>query len=168
MTSERMKARCDRTSGSAGALLRALRARFGPATPLQAGRVALAAAALGVLALSVALHGVRLAAAPGWDPQEGYNLDIAWNLLHGRLRLFALTSAFGQHPPLFYLALAALIRLFGYSIVTLRALVAVYALLTCAVLMDLGRRALGAGPALWAGLVFAVGPTFLANTRWGY
>ncbi|HEV2238034.1 MAG TPA: glycosyltransferase family 39 protein [Ktedonobacterales bacterium] len=133
-----------------------------------AGRIGLALAALGVLALNVALHTIRLAAAPGWDPQEGYNLDIAWNLLHGRLRLFALTSAFGQHPPLFYLLLAALIHLFGYSIVTLRALVALYALLTCAVLLDLGRRAVGVGPALWAGVVFTVAPTFLANTRWGY
>jgi 4-amino-4-deoxy-L-arabinose transferase-like glycosyltransferase len=141
-----------------------LRARW----RLQPRQVALGAAALGVLALAAALHTARLAAAPGWDPQEGYNLDIAWNLLHGRLRLFALSSAFGQHPPLFYLLLAALIHLFGYGVATLRALVAVYALLTCAALMDLGRRTLGVGPALWAGLVFAVSPTFLANTRWGY
>jgi hypothetical protein len=137
-------------------------------SPERARRLALGVAALGVLALCAVLHTARLAAAPGWDPQEGYNLDIAWNLLHGRLRLFALTSAFGQHPPLFYALLAVLIHLFGYSIVTLRALVAVYALLTCAVMLDLGRRALGVGPALWAGLVFAVSPTFLANTRWGY
>jgi 4-amino-4-deoxy-L-arabinose transferase-like glycosyltransferase len=165
MMSERVIAERDQAGG---AWLRALRGRFWPAPPLRAGQVALAVAALGVLALNVALHTVRLAAAPGWDPQEGYNLDIAWNLLHGRLRLFALSSAFGQHPPLFYLLLAALIHLFGYSMVTLRALVAIYALLTCVALMDLGRRALGVGPALWAGLVFAAAPTFLANTRWGY
>jgi 4-amino-4-deoxy-L-arabinose transferase-like glycosyltransferase len=152
----------------AGEWRRALGGRFGPAGPWHAARLGLALAALGVFALNVALRTTRLAAAPGWDPQEGYNLDIAWNLLHGRLRLFALTSAFGQHPPLFSLLLAALIHLFGYSIVTLRALVAVEALLTCAALMDLGRRALGAGTALWAGLVFAAAPTFLANTRWGY
>jgi hypothetical protein len=163
MTSERSLA--ERTGS---AWLGALRARWWPASPGRARRVALGAAAVGVLALCATLHIARLAAAPGWDPQEGYNLDIAWNLLHGRLRLFALWSAFGQHPPLFFALLAALIHLFGYGIVTLRALVAVYALLTCAVMMDLGRRALGAGPALWAGLVFAVAPTFLGNTRWGY
>ncbi|HST87453.1 MAG TPA: glycosyltransferase family 39 protein [Ktedonobacterales bacterium] len=128
----------------------------------------LLAAGGAVLALCVFFHVYRLGATPGWDPQEGYNLDIAWNLLHGRLRLFALTSAFAQHPPLFYLQLALAIRVFGYSIVAVRALAALYAILTCAVLLLAGRRMLGAGPALWAALVFTVAPITLANTRWGY
>lgn len=128
----------------------------------------LLAAGGAVLTLCVFFHLYRLAATPGWDPQEGYNLDIAWNLLHGRLRLFALTSAFAQHPPLFYLQLALAIRVFGYGIVAVRALAALYAILTCAALLLAGRRMLGAGPALWAALVFTVAPITLANTRWGY
>ena len=131
-------------------------------------RWALLLAAIGVLALVVALHTIRLEAAPGWDPQEGYNLDLAWNLLHGRLRLFALTQAFAQHPPLFYAQLALSIRVFGYSIVAVRALAALYAVLTCAALLAFGWRMLGPGPALWAGVVFTAAPLFLANTRWGY
>ena len=78
----------------------------------QGAQVALAAA---LVALCVWFHVCRLAQTPGWDPQEGYNLDLAWNLLHGRLRLFALTQDFAQHPPLFYLQLALGIRLFGYN-----------------------------------------------------
>ena len=128
----------------------------------------LLAAGGAVLALCVFFHLYRLAATPGWDPQEGYNLDIAWNLLHGRLRLFALTSAFAQHPPLFYLQLALAIRVFGYGIVAVRALAALYAILTCAALLLAGRRMLGAGSALWAALIFTVAPITLANTRWGY
>jgi 4-amino-4-deoxy-L-arabinose transferase-like glycosyltransferase len=133
-----------------------------------AQRVGTLLAGAGVLALAASFHLYRLAQTPGWDPQEGYNLDLAWNLLHGRLRLFGLTSAFAQHPPLFYLQLALLIHLFGYSVATLRALVAVYALLTCGALLTFGRRLLGTGPALWSGLVFTGAPLFLANTRWGY
>lgn len=136
--------------------------------PWDSRRTGLAAAALIVLALTLFLHTYRLAWAPGWDPQEGYNLDLAWNLLHGRLRLFGLTSAFGQHPPLFYLQLALLIHLFGYHIATVRALAAMYAVLTCGAIMGLGRRLIGAGPSLWAGLIVTVAPLFLANTRWGY
>ena len=64
--------------------------------------------------------------------------------------------------------LALAIRVFGYSIVAVRALAALYAILTCAVLLLAGRRMLGAGPALWAALVFTVAPITLANTRWGY
>ena len=83
-----------------------------------------AVVALGVLlvALCMWFHLYRLAQMPGWDPQEGYNLDLAWNLLHGRLRLFALTQDFAQHPPLFYLQLALSIRIFGYSMLAVRAL----------------------------------------------
>lgn len=136
--------------------------------PWEARRSGLVAAALGVLALALFLHTYRLAWAPGWDPQEGYNLDLAWNLLHGRLRLFGLTSAFAQHPPLFYLQLALLIHVFGYHIETVRALATLYALLTCGAIMGFGRRLIGAGASLWAGLLFTVVPLFLANTRWGY
>lgn len=127
-----------------------------------------ACVALAILALCVFFHTYRLSLSPGWDPQEGYNLDIAWNLAHGRLRMFALTSAFAQHPPLFYLQLVLSIRIFGYSIIAVRALAAVYAVLTCATILTIGRRIIGWGPALWAGFVFTVAPIALANTRWGY
>lgn len=133
-----------------------------------ARQVALPVAALAILALCLFFHIFRLSQSPGWDPQEGYNLDIAWNVLHGRLRLFALSSAFAQHPPLFYLQLALSIRVFGYDITAVRALAASYAVLTCAAVLLVGRRLLGWGPALWAGCVFTVAPIALANTRWGY
>jgi hypothetical protein len=131
-------------------------------------RLAGLVATLGILALNIYLHSYRLAATPGWDAQEGYNLDLAWNLAHGHLRLFALRSAFAQHPPLFYFQLALAIRLAGYGVFALRALTGLYAVLTCAALLGLARRLVGAGPALWTGLVFTVAPVMLANTRWGY
>jgi 4-amino-4-deoxy-L-arabinose transferase-like glycosyltransferase len=126
--------------------------------------------ALGValVALCVWFHVFRLAQTPGWDPQEGYNLDLAWNLMHGRLRLFALTQDFAQHPPLFYLQLALSIRIFGYGIVAVRALAGLYAALTCVALLLAGGRLLGAGAALWGAAAYTVAPVVLANTRWGY
>jgi 4-amino-4-deoxy-L-arabinose transferase-like glycosyltransferase len=133
------------------------------------GRLA-AQVGLGValVALCAALHLWRMAQTPGWDPQEGYNLDLAWNLLHGRLRLFALTQDFAQHPPLYYLQLALAIRVFGYGITAARALAALYATLSCAALLLVGRRILGMEAALWAAAVYTVAPVMLANTRWGY
>ncbi|MGZ6307650.1 MAG: ArnT family glycosyltransferase [Ktedonobacterales bacterium] len=131
-------------------------------------QVGLVGAALAVLALQVCFHFYRLGETPGWDPQEGYNLDIAWNLAHGRLRLFALTSAFAQHPPLFYLQLVVAMRVMGYSIVAVRAVAAIYSVLTCGALLLVGRRMVGIGAALWGALAFTVAPIILANTRWGY
>ena len=146
----------------------AARQQTAAAAMLSGRRVALVALAVALLALCAWFHLWRLAQTPGWDPQEGYNLDLAWNLLHGRLRLFALTQDFAQHPPLFYLQLALFIRLFGYSIVAVRALVGVYALLTCGAILLIGWRLLGAGAALWAAAVYVVAPVMLSNTRWGY
>ncbi|HEX6819047.1 MAG TPA: glycosyltransferase family 39 protein [Ktedonobacterales bacterium] len=143
-------------------------ARQDAGDPERSRRLSLVLAACGVVALAVLLHVTRLGTTPGWDAQEGYNLDIAWNLLHGQLRLFSLSSAFAQHPPLFYLQLALSIRVFGYGIVAVRALAALYAVLTCVALLGLGRRLLGAGPALWAAAIYAGAPIMLANTRWGY
>src|SRR5262249_12152552 len=131
-------------------------------------RALLLGAAASILLLSVVLHTIHLSQTPGWDGDEGYNLDIAWNLLHGRLRMFAVTSAFVQHPPLFYLILGLAIRLFGYSMLTLRLLAVFYSLLTTLALLTLGRRMFGPGPALWGALAFTIAPLALDNTRWGY
>lgn len=155
-------------SATAGGVAWARRSRVAGLARADARRLGLALLAVGVLALALAFHVTRLTQSPGWDPQEGYTLDLAWNLLHGRLRLFALTQDFAQHPPLFSLQLALVIRVFGYGMGAIRGLVAVYAVLTCAAVLGCGRRLVGTGPALWAGLAFTAAPIFLANTRWGY
>jgi len=126
------------------------------------------ALAFAIVALCAFFHFWRLDATPGWDPQEGYNLDGAWNLLHGHPRIFALPTTLAQHPPLFYLQLALAIRVFGYGIVAIRVLAGIYALLTCVAIVFVGQRILGWGPALWAAAVFTVAPLMLDNTRWGY
>jgi 4-amino-4-deoxy-L-arabinose transferase-like glycosyltransferase len=154
------------SAAALGASLLAARRRL--LAPAQARRLALVGVALAILALCAFLHLYRLAETPGWDPQEGYNLDIAGNLAQGQLHLFALRSAFAQHPPLFYAQLVVCIHIFGYGIAAVRALAALYALLTCAALLAVGRRILGAGPALWAALAYTGAPIILANTRWGY
>src|SRR6185437_10935117 len=69
---------------------------------------------------------------------------------------------------LFYLQLALSIRLFGYNLLAVRALAALYALLTCGAILLFGSRLLGAGAALWGAAVYIVAPVMLANTRWGY
>jgi hypothetical protein len=80
----------------------------------------IAAAGLALLALLWRLP--RLGVTPGWDGDEGYNLDIAWHLLHGRAQMFALDHAFVQHPILGYALLAPLLALFGPELWVGRAL----------------------------------------------
>ena len=131
-------------------------------------RVGVAVVFTAMLAVSVWFHLYRLAGVPGWDPEEGYNLDIAWNLAHGRLRLFALSTAFAEHPPLFYLQLGVFFHLFGYTMTAIRLLTGFYAVLTVIALFFVGRRLVGTGAAFWAMAAYTVAPVMLANTRWGY
>ena len=97
------------------------------------GRTDLAVAA-GLTLLALLWRLPRLGVTPGWDGDEGYNLDIAWHLLHGRAQVFALDYAFVQHPVLGYAVLAPLLGLFGPELWVGRALSAVAGALTCGVL----------------------------------
>jgi len=81
-----------------------------------------ATAVAGPLILAVALRLINLGTNPGWDGDEGYNYNIALNLAHGHRQMFALSFAFVQHPPLFFLLAAGLFHLLGASMFTLRVL----------------------------------------------
>ena len=59
-------------------------------------------ALLAIVTLAAALRLPHLASNPGWDGDEGYNYNIAFNLAHGHHQMFALDFAFVQHPPLFF------------------------------------------------------------------
>lgn len=119
------------------------------------------AVAAGVTLFALVLRAVRLEQTPGWDGDEGYNLDIAWQLLNGQPRAFALSQFFVQHPPLFYVALAPLLALTGPEIWTARALAAIASAATCGMLYlalapEAGRRAAVIGALALAALTFSV------------
>src|ERR671930_457545 len=80
--------------------------------------------ALAMVALAALFRLPRLPATPGWDGDEGYNVEIAWQLLHGRAQAFALSHAFVQHPVLFYGVAAPLLAAFGRDLWVVRAVAA--------------------------------------------
>src|SRR2546423_8457948 len=94
---------------------------------------------LAIVALAAALRLPHLASNPGWDGDEGYNYNIAFNLAHGHHQMFALDFAFVQHPPLFFALAAGLFRLPGPSMLALRLLSVAFSLGTLALLPALGR-----------------------------
>ena len=123
--------------------------------------MALAAAAL-------ALRLPRLAETPGWDGDEGYNLDIAWHLLQGRAQFFALDYAFVQHPPLFYVLVAPLVGVLGRELVAVRIVAAVASSLSAVLLYGAVAAASGRRPALLAGVVLAGAHFCVLYGRFGY
>lgn len=128
---------------------------------------------LGAAVLIVALAGaafrvLHLGENPGWDGDEGYNWSIASNLSAGHLQRFALRYTFVDHPPLFYLLGAALIRLWTADLVALRTLSAACGIATCGALFALGVRIQGRALGAAALGVYALWPLAILQTRWAY
>ena len=120
-----------------------------------------------LVAISAALRLPGLYTSPYWAGDEGYNLNIAQNLVQGRLQMYALSYAFVQHPPLFFLILGAAIKLLGANILTLRLVTAVCGIITTGFVYAIGRQTNGERGGFLAGLLFAVWPLATLSNRWG-
>ena len=133
------------------------------------------AATLALLVVAAVLRLPHLATNPGWDGDEGYNLNIAMNLALGRHQMFALDFAFVQHPPLFFALVAALFHAVGAHMLALRLVAVAFSLGTVVLLPALGRVAGGdvrerAGTriGLLAAAAYAVWPVAVLQNRFGY
>jgi 4-amino-4-deoxy-L-arabinose transferase-like glycosyltransferase len=124
--------------------------------------------AVGLVLLTVYLRFVNLSDNPGWDGDEGYNLNIAANLAAGRLQMFGMRYAFVQHPPLFYLLSAVLMRIWTHDLIALRALAATSGTLTIVAVYALGTRLRGRGLGLAAATFLIIWPLAVVQQRWAY
>ena len=126
------------------------------------------AAALTLILLALALRVPRLGETPGWDGDEGYNLEIAWQLAHGRLQAFAVSQSFVQHPILFYALLAPLLTVFGPELAVARALAAVASALGVGAMYFAARANAGTRAALFAALTLAGAHFIVLHNRLAY
>ena len=130
--------------------------------------IAAAVIAVAVLAIALAARLPSLLATPGWDGDEGYTLEIAWNLAHGDARMFALEYRFVAHPPLAFAVIAPALRAFGRDLAVLRAGAGIASAFTVAlVAWGLARAGLRRAAAL-GGIALAVAPFAVAYGRMGY
>jgi len=121
-----------------------------------------------LLLVGAYLRLANLADNPGWDGDEGYNLNIAANLLAGHAQMFAMRYAFVQHPPFFYLLGALVMKAWTHDLIALRTLSACCGILTILVLHGLG-SALGGRRLGWAAALFyAIWPEAVLQVRWAY
>lgn len=126
------------------------------------------ALALALVALGAYCRLANLADNPAWDGDEGYNWSIAAHLAHGQGQMFALRYAFVQHPPLFYVLGAALMRLWGQELLVLRALSATCGVLTGIGLFGLGSRLGGRRLGAVAAATYLLWPQAVLQVRWAY
>ncbi len=121
-----------------------------------------------ILSIGGILRTWDLGVIPSWDYDEGVNVNIAWNLAHGKLSWFNLEYTFVPHPPLFFIASGALLKIFGNDLLVLRALTVLYGLLTLALLYLMGREFLNEKLALLASFLFAIYPNAIFFGRIGF
>ena len=121
-----------------------------------------------ILMLAAYLRLANLAANPGWYTDEGTHLDLARNLIAGRVQYLAVDQSLliFSRLPLFENLLAVWLRVFGVSMLALRAFTASLGVLTVAVLWGVGRRMSGErGLALLAALLLAIYPSAVLYSR---
>ncbi len=129
------------------------------------------AAIIGVTALAAWLRFTNLETNPAWYTDEGTHLDIARNLIAGRVQYLAIDQSLliFSRLPLFENLLAVWLRLTGVSMLALRAATAGLGTLTVVVLWAVCRRALRARVlALLAALLLAVYPSAVLYSRFGF
>ncbi len=132
------------------------------------GRQALPALLALMLLFGAYVRLTHLADNPGWDADEGYNLNIAVNLAAGKAQMLAMQYAFVQHPPFFYVLGVLLIRFWTHNLIALRALSACCGVLTIIGLYGLG-SALGGRKLGWAAAAFyTIWPEAVLQARWAY
>ena len=124
-----------------------------------------------VLTLATYLRLADVADNPGWYTDEGTHLDIARNLLRGRVQYLAVkqsTLMFAKLP-LFELLLAGLLGAFGGGMETLRAFTGVLGVVSVGLLYWIVRRIQRDRVlALLAALMLAIYPQAVVYSRFGF
>lgn len=133
------------------------------------GRTGLALFGLAcIIAISAYLRFHNLEVNPGWDGDEGYNINIAWNLSQGRFQMYALSYTFVQHPPLFFATLVPVFGVFGANILALRLLTSFCGVLTTLLLFFAAKDIAGLRVAVLSSALFAIYPVAVVFNRLGY
>jgi 4-amino-4-deoxy-L-arabinose transferase-like glycosyltransferase len=126
-----------------------------------------------ILALAAYLRLANVSDNPGWYTDEGTHLDIAQNLLRGRVQYLAIdqsTLMFAKLP-LFELLLAGLLGTIGGGIVTLRTFTGVLGVVSAGMLYWVVRRTQRGRDltlALLAALMLAIYPQATVYSRFGF
>lgn len=108
----------------------------------------------------------KLYYTPGWFPDEGVDLNIAWNLFHGKMQLSAISYTFMPHPPLFFITSIPFLAIFGKSILTLRYISAFCGVMNVVLIYLIIKEALGNNKALLGALFYTVSFEAIINGRY--
>lgn len=117
-----------------------------------------------ILTLGFSLRAWNLGEIPYWHWDEGVNMNISWNLIHGKFQWFSLSYPFVPHPPLYFIVSGILLVIFGNELIVLRALSVLYGMGTILLVYLIGKDILGSRIALLPAFLLSVYPVAI---YWG-
>lgn len=123
-----------------------------------------------IIGFGAYLRFYNLRSYPDWYSDEGAFINIATNLLQGKLQYFALNNSIllAGRPPLFFFLLAGISSIFGTDIVVIRGLSAACGVLSIVFLYRLAREMVNRRTAIWSAFVLTIFPEAVAYNRIGF
>jgi len=122
-----------------------------------------------ILIVAAVLRFQHIGTSPGWFVDEGTYFDVTRNLMEGRRQVGQMEVTFAAPhmtaPPLWFLAEAAWMSVWGQSMTAFRALVALCGVACVALVAGIGRRLGGWPVGLWAAAFLAVAPRAVLFSR---
>ncbi|MFH1788204.1 MAG: glycosyltransferase family 39 protein [Candidatus Altiarchaeota archaeon] len=105
---------------------------------------------------------------PRWYWDDGVNMEVAWNLANGEMRIYSITYPFIPHPPFFFAVLAILLKTFGNQLIVLRSLTSILSLATTLLIYLTCKKISGEKLALTSAFMYAIYPDNIYWNRIGF
>jgi hypothetical protein len=121
-----------------------------------------------LVALNIFLRVYKLNIRPVWYGDEGSNLEIAWNLIHGKLVYLAYDYTFLPHLPLFFLLAGIFALLFGHTILAIRLFAVLCVTIVTVLLYFLGKEVRDKKTGVLASLIFTILYAVLLFSRYAF
>jgi 4-amino-4-deoxy-L-arabinose transferase-like glycosyltransferase len=121
-----------------------------------------------ILLLGTTFRVWNIETVPHWYWDEGVNMNIAWNLVNGKMLWFSLQYPFVPHPPLFFIISGAFLKFLGNQLVVLRALSVAYSLASIPLLFLIGRKISDEKTGLLSAFLFSIYPAAIYWNRMAF
>jgi hypothetical protein len=105
---------------------------------------------------------------PAWFGDEGSNLDISWNFIHGQTRFMAYEHTFVPHFPLFFFLGGIFTLLFGKTILVLRIFASLSATATIITVYFIGKELKSKAYGLMASFLFSFAYISFIYSRYAF
>ncbi|MFC1662690.1 glycosyltransferase family 39 protein [Patescibacteria group bacterium] len=128
---------------------------------------------IAIFIIAAALRLVYLSDTPPWYTDEGFYLNVSWEIIHGNYEIMGVgdwtfISPYFTTPPLYLYIIGLLSVVFGKTLLVTRLFSVVIGLATIFSLYVIGKKIFSPKHGLLIAAVYALLPEFILNNRWAF